>query len=338
MTETASFALLGRSYLKETDLSPEELRSLLDLAAQLKAAKREGREERRLTGKNIALVFEKTSTRTRAAFEVAAADQGASTTYLDPSGSQLGHKESIKDTARVLGRLYDGIEFRGSAHEDVETLSAWAGVPVWNGLTNEWHPTQSLCDALTMREHSGKPDHEISYAYVGDARFNMGNSLLTIGAMLGMDVRIVAPRSLWPSDAVVTQANRYAAQHGSRVTLTEDVAEGVRGVDFVHTDVWVSMGEAPEVWSDRIALLAPYQINADLLALTGNPGVKFMHCLPAFHDLETTVGQQIHERFGLKELEVTDDVFESRASIVFDQAENRMHTIKALLVATLAAG
>ncbi|MGN6751494.1 MAG: ornithine carbamoyltransferase [Intrasporangium sp.] len=335
MTVTSRSALLGRSYLKETDVSAEEFRSLLDLAAQLKAAKREGREERRLTGKNIALLFEKTSTRTRAAFEVAAADQGASTTYLDPAGSQMGHKESIKDTARVLGRLYDGIEYRGNGQEVVETLAAWAGVPVWNGLTNEWHPTQSLCDVLTMREHSTKPDQEISYAFVGDARYNMGNSLLTVGAMLGMDVRIVAPRSLWPDGSVIAQAKRYAAQLGSRVTVTEDVDEGVRGADFVHTDVWVSMGEATDVWADRIELLTPYQINGDLLARTGNPAVKFMHCLPAFHDLDTTVGQAIHDQFGLKELEVTDDVFESPASIVFDQAENRMHTIKALLVATL---
>ncbi|MDC5698297.1 ornithine carbamoyltransferase [Intrasporangium calvum] len=329
-------SLFGRNVLKETDLSPDEFRALLDLAAELKAAKRERREERRLTGRNIALLFEKTSTRTRCAFEVAAADQGASTTYLDPAGSQMGHKESIKDTARVLGRFYDGIEYRGAGHDIVETLGAWAGVPVWNGLTDDWHPTQSLCDALTMREHAGKPDAEIAFAYVGDARFNMGNSLLVMGAMLGMDVRIVAPRSLWPSDSVVAQARSYAAESGSRVTLTEDVAEGVRGVDFVHTDVWVSMGEAKEVWAERIEMLAPYQVNAELLALTGNPEVRFMHCLPAFHDLETKVGQDVHEQFGLTELEVTDDVFESEASIVFDQAENRMHTIKALLVATLA--
>ncbi|MGW5240336.1 ornithine carbamoyltransferase [Monashia sp. NPDC004114] len=328
-------ALHGRNVLKEIDLSPEEFRALLDLAAELKAAKRERREERRLTGRNIALVFEKTSTRTRCAFEVAAADQGASTTYLDPAGSQVGHKESIKDTARVLGRFYDGIQYRGAGHDIVETLGAWAGVPVWNGLTDDWHPTQSLCDALTMREHAGKPDAEISYAFVGDARFNMGNSLLVTGAMLGMDVRIVAPRSLWPAGDVVAIARRYAADSGARITLTEDVAQGVRGVDFIHTDVWVSMGEAKDVWADRIELLSPYQVNAELLALTGNPSVKFMHCLPAFHDLETAVGRDVHERFGLKELEVTDDVFESAASIVFDQAENRMHTIKALIVATM---
>ena len=330
--------LRGRSLLKETDLTPDEFRALLDLASDLKAAKREGREERRLAGRNIALLFEKTSTRTRCAFEVAAADQDASTTYLDPSGSQMGHKESIKDTARVLGRFYDGIEYRGAAHEVIETLAAYAGVPVWNGLTDDWHPTQALCDALTMREHAGKPDGDITFAFVGDARFNMGNSLLVTGAMLGMDVRIVAPRSLWPSDAVVAIARRYADDTGARVTLTEDVGAGVDGVDFVHTDVWVSMGEAKDVWAERIELLTPYQVNANLLALTGNTRVKFMHCLPAFHDLETQVGRDVHEQFGLEELEVTDDVFESEASVVFDQAENRMHTIKALLVATLSDG
>ncbi|ADU46969.1 ornithine carbamoyltransferase [Intrasporangium calvum] len=329
-------SLFGRNVLKESDLTPDEFRALLDLAADLKAAKRERREQRRLAGLNIALLFEKTSTRTRCAFEVAAADQGASTTYLDPAGSQMGHKESIKDTARVLGRYYDGIEYRGAGHDVVETLGAWAGVPVWNGLTDDWHPTQSLCDALTMREHAAKPDSEIAFAYVGDARFNMGNSLLVMGAMLGMDVRIAAPRSLWPSEAVVAQAKSYAAESGSRVTLTEDVAEGIAGVDFVHTDVWVSMGEAKDVWAERIRLLTPYQVNAELLQLTGNRDVRFMHCLPAFHDLETKVGRDVHAEFGRKELEVTDDVFESEASIVFDQAENRMHTIKALLVATLA--
>ncbi|MGO4596752.1 ornithine carbamoyltransferase [Terrabacter sp. 2RAF25] len=334
---TALSSLHRRNLLKEIDLTPDEFRALLDLAAELKAAKREGREERRLTGKNVALVFEKTSTRTRCAFEVAAADQGASTTYLDPSGSQIGHKESAKDTARVLGRFYDGIQYRGAGHDIVETLGAFAGVPVWNGLTDDWHPTQSLCDVLTMREHAGKPDEQIAYAYAGDARFNMGNSLLVTGAILGMDVRIVAPQPLWPSDDVVAIAKRYAAETGARVTLTEDVAEGVRGVDFVHTDVWVSMGEPKEVWAERIEMLSPYQVNAEMLAATENPRVKFMHCLPAFHDLETKVGQDVHEQFGLKELEVTDDVFESAASVVFDQAENRMHTIKALMVATLVS-
>jgi ornithine carbamoyltransferase len=328
-------ALRSRSYLKESDLTPDEYRALLDLAAELKAARREGREERRLEGRHIALIFEKTSTRTRIAFEVAAGEQGARTTYLDPAGSQIGHKESARDTARVLGRLFDGIEYRGHGQEIVEALATHAGVPVWNGLTDEWHPTQSLCDALTMREHAGKPDSDISFAYVGDARFNVGNSLLTMGAMLGMDVRIVAPRSLWPSVEVVAQARAYAAESGARVTLTEDVAEGVRGVDFVHTDVWVSMGEPKEVWAERIALLTPYQVNAKLLGATGNPEVRFMHCLPAFHDLETQVGRDVHEQFGLTELEVTDEVFESDASIVFDQAENRMHTIKAVMLATL---
>jgi ornithine carbamoyltransferase len=331
-------ALKSRSYLKESDLTPDEFRALLDFAAELKAAKREGREERRLAGRNIALIFEKTSTRTRCAFEVAAADQGASTTYLEPTGSQIGHKESAKDTARVLGRMYDGIEYRGAGQDIVETLAAHAGVPVWNGLTDDWHPTQALCDALTMREHAGKRDGAISFAYAGDARFNVGNSLLMMGAMLGMDVRIVAPRSLWPSAEVVGQARGYAAGSGARVTLTDDPAAGVRGVDFVHTDVWVSMGEPKQVWAERIALLQPYQVNTDLLAATGNPGVKFMHCLPAFHDLETQVGRDVHEQFGLSELEVTDEVFESEASVVFDQAENRMHTIKALLVATIAGG
>lgn len=328
-------ALHGRNVLKETDLSPAEFRAVVDLAAELKAAKREGREQRHLTGRNVVLVFEKTSTRTRCAFEVAAADQGAHTTYLDPAGSQIGHKESVKDTARVLGRFYDGIEYRGGSHDIVETLGAYAGVPVWNGLTDDWHPTQSLCDVLTMREHAARPDEQIAYAYVGDSRFNMGNSLLITGALLGMDVRIVAPKSLWPSGDVVAQANRYAAESGARVTLTDDVAAGVAGVDFIHTDVWVSMGEGKEVWADRIAMLTPYQVNAEMLALSGNPGVKFMHCLPAYHDLDTGVGAQVHEQFGLKELEVTDDVFESEASIVFDQAENRMHTIKAMMVATM---
>lgn len=330
-------ALAHRSLLKESDLTPDEFRALLDLAAELKAAKREGREERRLVGRNIALIFEKTSTRTRVAFEVAAADQGAHTTYLDPSGSQIGHKESARDTARVLGRMFDGIEYRGASQQVVEELATHAGVPVWNGLTDDWHPTQSLCDALTMREHAAKPDTQISYAYVGDARFNMGNSLLITGAMLGMDVRIVAPHSLWPSDAVVAEARRYAVSSGARITLTDDVAQGVAGVDFIHTDVWVSMGEPKEVWAERIALLKPYQVSSDLLARSGNPEVKFMHCLPAFHGLDTQVGRDIHAEFGLSELEVTDEVFESPASIVFDQAENRLHTIKALMVATVGS-
>jgi ornithine carbamoyltransferase len=331
-----AFNLRNRSFVKEVDFTPQEWKFLLDLAAELKRAKYAGTERPRLTGKNIALIFEKTSTRTRCAFEVAAFDQGARVTYLDPTGSQIGHKESMADTARVLGRMYDGIEYRGSAQTNVETLAAQAGVPVWNGLTDEWHPTQTLCDMLTMREHCDRHDQEIAFAYLGDARNNVGNSLLVAGAMMGMDVRIVAPRALWPVEAVVAQANRYAAESGSRLTFTEDVAEGVRGVDFVHTDVWVSMGEPKEKWAERIELLSPYQVNAELLALTGNPDVRFMHCLPAFHDLGTRIGQEIHEHFGRTELEVTDDVFESSASIVFDQAENRLHTIKALLVATLS--
>ncbi|MFE2428585.1 ornithine carbamoyltransferase [Streptomyces sp. NPDC059373] len=328
--------LTGRHFLKELDFTTEEFRHLVELAAELKAAKRAGTEVQRLRGRNIALVFEKTSTRTRCSFEVAAADQGASTTYLDPAGSQIGHKESVKDTARVLGRMFDGIEYRGNGQQIVEELAAYAGVPVWNGLTDEWHPTQMLADVLTMTEHSAKPLEEIAYAYLGDARYNTGNSLLITGALLGMDVRIVAPKQLWPDDAVVAEAHRLAAGTGARVTLTEDVAEGVRGADFVHTDVWVSMGEPKEVWDERITLLGPYAVTADVLAATGNPDVKFMHCLPAFHDLGTKVGQEIYERHGLTSLEVTDEVFESPRSVVFDQAENRMHTIKAILVATLA--
>ncbi|PWI41326.1 ornithine carbamoyltransferase [Streptomyces sp. ICBB 8177] len=328
--------LTGRHFLKELDFTAEEFRHLVELAGSLKAAKRAGTEERRLTGRNIALLFEKTSTRTRCSFEVAAADQGASTTYLDPSGSQMGHKESVKDTARVLGRLFDAVEYRGNGQEIVEELAAYAGVPVYNGLTDEWHPTQMLADVLTMTEHSAKPLEAISYAYLGDARYNMGNSLLVTGALLGMDVRIVAPRALWPSDAVTAEARRLAGSSGARINVTEDVAEGVRGADFVHTDIWVSMGEPQEVWAERIALLTPYAVTAEVLEATGNPGVRFMHCLPAFHDLGTTVGRQVHERFGLDSLEVTDEVFESERSIVFDQAENRMHTIKAVLVATLA--
>ena len=328
--------LKGRHFLKELDFTPEEFRRLLELAAELKAAKRAGAEVQRLRGRNIALIFEKTSTRTRCSFEVAAADQGASTTYLDPSGSQIGHKESVKDTARVLGRMYDGIEYRGTGQHVVEELAAYAGVPVWNGLTDEWHPTQMLADVLTMTEHSAKPLPEIAYAYLGDARYNMGNSLLVTGALLGMDVRIVAPKQLWPDDAVIAQARHLAERTGARVTLTEDVADGVRGADFVHTDVWVSMGEPKEVWDERIALLGPYAVTTQVLDATGNPDVKFMHCLPAYHDLGTKVGQEIYERHGLTSLEVTDEVFESSRSVVFDQAENRMHTIKAVLVATLA--
>ncbi|MGW3568853.1 ornithine carbamoyltransferase [Streptomyces sp. NPDC000941] len=327
--------LTGRHFLKELDFTAEEFRHLVALAAELKAAKRAGAEDRRLTGKNIALIFEKTSTRTRCAFEVAAADQGASTTYLDPSGSQIGHKESVKDTARVLGRMYDGIEYRGSGQDVVEELAAHAGVPVYNGLTDDWHPTQMLADVLTMTEHSDKPLAGIGFAYLGDARYNMGNSYLITGALLGMDVRIVAPRELWPDEAVVEQAHGLAKESGARVTLTEDIAEGVAGADFVATDVWVSMGEPKEVWAERIALLGPYAVTMDVLRATGNDDVKFLHCLPAFHDLGTAVGREIHEQHGLTSLEVTDEVFESAHSVVFDEAENRMHTIKAVLVATL---
>ncbi|MFF7212372.1 ornithine carbamoyltransferase [Streptomyces sp. NPDC008238] len=327
--------LTGRHFLKELDFAPEEFRGLVELAAELKAAKKAGAEVRRLTGRNIALIFAKTSTRTRCAFEVAAADQGASTTYLDPAGSQLGHKESVKDTARVLGRMFDGIEYRGTGQEVVEELAAHAGVPVWNGLTDQWHPTQMLADVLTMAEHSAAPLEETAYAYLGDARSNMGNSLLVTGALLGMDVRIVAPERLWPDDSVVAEARRLAEASGARVTLTEDVTEGVAGARFVHTDVWVSMGEPAEVWDERIAMLKPYAVTADVLRATGRADAKFMHCLPAFHDLGTTLAREIHERHGLTSLEVTDEVFESARSIVFDQAENRMHTIKAVLVATL---
>jgi ornithine carbamoyltransferase len=328
--------LSGRHFLKELDFHQEEFLHLVELAAGLKEAKKAGTEVQRLRGRNIALIFEKTSTRTRCAFEVAAADQGAHTTYLDPSGSQIGHKESVKDTARVLGRMFDGIEYRGRGQEIVEELAAHAGVPVWNGLTDEWHPTQMLADVLTMVEHTAKPLGEIAYAYLGDARANMGNSLLITGALLGMDVRIVAPRQLWPEDSVVAEAHRLAEKTGARVTLTEDVVEGVRGVDYGHTDGWVSMGEPKEIWDERIALLAPYAVTKDVLEATGNQDARFMHCLPAFHDLGTAVGREIHARHGLTSLEVTDEVFESDRSVVMDQAENRMHTIKAVMVATLA--
>lgn len=333
---TASTALAGRHFLKELDFTGPELRSLIELAALLKAEKKAGTETRRLHGKNIALIFEKTSTRTRCAFEVAAADQGASTTYLDPAGSQIGHKESVKDTARVLGRMYDAIEYRGDSQAKVEELGAYAGVPVFNGLTDDWHPTQMLADVLTMTEHTAKPLTGIAFAYLGDARFNMGNSYLVTGALLGMDVRIVAPKSYWPAPEIVDRARALAEESGARVTLTESVEDGVRGADFVATDVWVSMGEPKEVWDERIAALSPYAVTTEVLDATGNPDVKFLHCLPAFHDLGTKVGREIYESHGLTSLEVTDEVFESDRSVVFDEAENRMHTIKAVLVATLA--
>ena len=327
--------LKKRSFLKLLDYTPEEIQYLLDLASELKADKKAGREHKTLTGKNIALIFEKTSTRTRCAFETAAYDQGAHVTYLGPTGSQIGVKESMKDTARVLGRMYDGIEYRGFAQKTVEELSEYSGVPVWNGLTNEFHPTQILADFLTMREHSDKPLNQISYAYLGDARFNMGNSLLVGGAKMGMDVRIVAPKSLQPAAELVAECQKVAAQTGARITITDDVELGVKGCDFLYTDVWVSMGEPDEVWKERIALLKPYQVNASLMARTGNPDCKFMHCLPAYHNLETRVGRDVHEKFGLDGVEVTEDVFEGPNSIVFDEAENRMHTIKAVMVATL---
>jgi ornithine carbamoyltransferase len=332
----APTGLTGRHFLKELDFTAEEFRSLIDLAAQLKAAKKAGTETRHLTGRNIALIFEKPSTRTRCAFEVAAADQGASTTYLDPSGSQIGHKESVKDTARVLGRMFDAIEYRGDSQAGVEELAAHAGVPVYNGLTDDWHPTQMLADVLTMTEHTSKPLERITFAYLGDARFNMGNSYLVTGAMFGMDVRIAAPKSYWPAKEIVAQAQRLAEASGARITLTEDLAEGVQGADFVATDVWVSMGEPKGVWDERIAALSPYTVTMDVLRATGNPDVKFLHCLPAFHDRGTKVGREIHESHGLESLEVTDEVFESEHSVVFDEAENRLHTIKAVLVATLA--
>lgn len=333
---TVPTALAGRSFLKELDFTRAEFLGLIELAAELKAAKRAGTETRYLDGKNLALIFEKTSTRTRCAFEVAAADQGAATTYLDPSGSQLGHKESVRDTARVLGRYYDGIEYRGDSQRAVEELAEYAGVPVFNGLTDDWHPTQMLADVLTMTEHRAGPLTDTAFAYLGDARFNMGNSYLITGALLGMDVRIVAPGSYWPAQPVIDRARALAEASGARITLTESVAEGVRGAHFVATDVWVSMGEPKEVWEERIAALVPYAVTMDVLRATGNPDVKFLHCLPAFHDLGTKVGREIHERFGLTSLEVTDEVFESQHSVVFDEAENRLHTIKAVLVATLA--
>jgi ornithine carbamoyltransferase len=327
--------LRNRSFLKLLDFTTEEILFLLELSGDLKAAKYGGYEKPRLTGKNIALIFEKTSTRTRCAFEVAAYDQGAHVTYLGPSGTQIGHKESMKDTARVLGRMYDGIEYRGFGQDIVEELARYAGVPVWNGLTNEFHPTQILADVLTMREHSTKELSDISYCYLGDARNNMGNSLMVGGAKLGMDVRLCAPEHLWPEESLVDQCLEIAAQTGARVALTENVEEGVKGVDFLHTDVWVSMGEPAGAWEERIGLLKPYQVNKKVLELTGNPGVKFMHCLPALHNRQTKMGADVFEKYGLDGLEVTEDVFESDASIVFDQAENRLHTIKAILVATL---
>ncbi len=328
--------LRNRSFVKELDLSPDELGFLIGLAAELKAAKVSGTEQPRLGGKNIALVFEKTSTRTRCAFEVSAHDQGAQVTYIGPDSSQIGHKESIKDTARVLGRMFDAIQYRGFSQDVVEELAAHAGVPVYNGLTDRFHPTQMLADMLTMSEHSAKPLEEIAYCYLGDASFNMGNSLMVTGCLLGMDVRICAPADLQPDAELVAEARRLADRSGARLTLTDDVADAVVGVDFVSTDVWVSMGVDPALWKDRIEALLPFQVNAEVLAMTENPHVKFLHCLPAFHDRGSRVAEELYGRYGLSALEVTDDVFESHHSVVFDEAENRVHTIKALLVATLA--
>ena len=328
--------LRGKHFLKLADFTPEEITYLIDLAGELKAAKKEGREEQRLAGKNIALIFEKDSTRTRCAFEVAAYDQGGHVTFLGPTGSHMGHKETVKDTARVLGRMYDALEYRGFGQEVAEELAQHAGVPVYNGLTDEWHPTQMLADFLTFREHVDKPLNEVVFCYLGDARFNMADSYLVSGAKLGMDVRIASPKSLWPRDEVVELARSVAAETGAEITITEDVAEAVKGADFLLTDVWVSMGEADEVWAERIELLKPYQINSETMAATGNPDTKFMHCLPAFHNTDTQVGKEIFEKFGMESLEVTEDVFESPASVVFDEAENRLHTIKAVMVATLA--
>jgi ornithine carbamoyltransferase len=329
--------LRGRHLMRLADYSPEEITYLIDLAAELKAAKREGREEQKLVGKEIALIFEKDSTRTRCAFEVAAYDQGAHVTFIGPGGSHMGHKETAKDTARVLGRMYDAIEYRGFAQDTAEELARWAGVPVYNGLTDEWHPTQILADFLTFREHVPKPLNEVVFCYLGDARFNMADSYLTGGAKLGMDVRIASPKSLWPRHEIVELAESIAGETGAQIKITDDVAEAVRGADVLLTDVWVSMGEADEVWAERIELLKPYQVNAEAMKLTGNPDVKFMHCLPAFHNPDTQVGKEIYEKFGLEALEVTEEVFESPASIVFDEAENRMHTIKAVMVATLGS-
>ncbi len=329
--------LRGRHLLRLADYSPDEIRYLIELAAELKVAKKEGREEQQLVGKEIVLIFEKDSTRTRCAFEVAAYDQGAHVTFIGPSGSHMGHKETAKDTARVLGRMYDAIEFRGFAQEVAEELAEWSGVPVYNGLTDEWHPTQMLADFLTFTEHVDKPLEGVVFCYLGDARFNMADSYLVAGAKLGMDVRIASPKKLWPREEIQELARDTAAETGATITITEDVEEAVKGADFLLTDVWVSMGEPDEVWKERIELLMPYQVNAKTMALTGNPNVKFMHCLPAFHNTDTEVGSEILEKYGLDALEVTEEVFESPASVVFDEAENRLHTIKAVMVATIGS-
>jgi len=330
-----AFNLRNRNFLKLLDFTPQEIKFLLDLSAELKNAKYAGTEQQKLKGKNIALIFEKASTRTRCAFETAAYDQGANVTYLGPTGSQIGNKESMKDTARVLGRMYDGIEYRGFGQERVEELGKHAGVPVWNGLTNEFHPTQILADFLTMMEFSEKPLQKVKFAYAGDARNNMGNSLMVGAAKMGMDFRAVAPKQFWPEKELVSQCREMAKDTGAKITLTENVEEGVRDVDFIYTDVWVSMGEPEEAFKERINLMLPYQVNAEMMKKTGNPKCKFLHCLPAFHNRETKIGEDIYQKFGIDAMEVTDDVFESPASVVFDQAENRLHTIKAVMVATL---
>jgi ornithine carbamoyltransferase len=332
-----AFNLRNRHFLKELDFTPQEIKFFLDLAFELKKSKYAGTEQPRLKGKNIALIFEKDSTRTRCAFEVAALDQGAHVTYLGPSGSQIGKKESMKDTARVLGRMFDGIEYRGYAQTIVEDLAKYSGVPVWNGLTNEFHPTQMLADFMTMMEHIDKPLNQVSFAFLGDAKNNVGNSLMVGAAKMGMDFRAVAPESCQPDDDLVAQCQEIAKETGSKIKVTDNVEEGVKGCDFLYTDVWVSMGEPTEVWAERIKLLKPYQVNMDVVSKTGNPKVKFLHCLPAFHNRQTTVGEDIFQKFGLDGLEVTDDVFESEMSIVFDEAENRLHTIKAVMVATLGS-
>lgn len=332
-----AFNLRNRNFLKLLDFTPKEIAFLLDLSADLKKAKYAGTEQPKLVGKNIALIFEKDSTRTRCAFEVAAFDQGARVTYLGPSGSQIGKKESMKDTARVLGRMYDGIEYRGFGQEIVEELGKYAGVPVWNGLTNEFHPTQILADFLTMMENSDKPLNQVRFAYLGDARNNMGNSLMVGAAKMGMDFRAVAPKQLWPDEALVKTCREISKETGATITLTESVDDGVKGVDFLYTDVWVSMGEPDHVWEERIKLMLPYQVNKAMMDKTGNPKVKFLHCLPAFHNRQTTIGEQIYQKFGVEAMEVNDEVFESPASLVFDEAENRLHTIKAVMVATLGS-
>jgi ornithine carbamoyltransferase len=337
MEGATTIDLRGRSFLSLVDFTAEEITYLLDLSAELKAAKKEGRERQSLIGKEIVLIFEKDSTRTRCAFEVAAYDQGAHVTFIGPAGSHMGHKETVKDTARVLGRMYDAIEFRGRHETAAEELAAWSGVPVYNGLTDEWHPTQILADFLTMREHVDKPLEEVTFCYLGDARFNMADTYLIGAAKLGMDVRIAAPKELWPPQEVLDTARTEASRSGARINVTESVDEAVLGCDFLITDVWVSMGEADEVWAQRIQLLKPYQVNARAMSLTGNPDVKFMHCLPAFHNTDTEVGREIYEKYGMESLEVTEEVFESPASIVFDEAENRLHTIKAVMVATLGS-